>query len=303
MLVRLVLLLVLALLVHLVALGIYISTHLQHVSALRDYAGRPADGTNSVWLLVGSDSRSKLTRAQRAALHTGYAAGQRTDTMLLLSVPRVGSPTLVSLPRDSYVTIPGHGKNKLNGAYSIGGAALLTRTVETATGVHIDHVAEIGLGGIVDMTDAVGGVPQCIPRAMKDAKAGLDVKKGCQTLDGKTALAYVRARYSDPLGDLGRVQRQRSYLRGLVSRTLSPAVLLRPDRQWRLAEAATSSVAFDGAGLIESLRLVRAMHAVGGSGGRQTTVPIANSALQTSVGEVVTWDTSKARALFRTLAK
>jgi LCP family protein required for cell wall assembly len=301
--VRLVLLLVLALLVHLVALGIYVSTHLQHVAALSSYAGRPADGSNSVWLLVGSDSRSKLTRAQRKALHTGSVAGQRTDTMLLLAIPRVGSPTLVSLPRDSYVSIPGHGKNKLNAAYAFGGAALLTRTVESVTGVHIDHVAEIGLGGIVDMTDAVGGVRQCIPRAMKDAKSGLNVKAGCQTLDGKTALAYVRARYSDPKGDLGRVERQRSYLRGLVARTLSPAVLLRPDRQWRLAEAATSSLAFDGAGLFESIRLVRAMHEVGSSSGHQTTVPIANSSLSTSVGDVVTWDTSKARALFRTLAR
>jgi LCP family protein required for cell wall assembly len=294
---------VLAVLAHLVALVVYVSTHLQHVAALRDYAGRPGDGTNSVWLLVGSDSRSGLTAKQRRALHTGSTGGQRTDTMLLLSVPRTGAPTLVSLPRDSYVEIPGHGRNKLNAAYAIGGARLLTRTVETATGVHVDHVAEIGFNGIVGMTDAVGGVRQCVPHAMNDPKAGLRVKKGCQVMDGKTALAYVRARYSDPLGDLGRVQRQRSYLHGLITRVASPGVLLRPDRQWRLAEAATSSIAFDGASPVELVRLVRAMQAVGGTGGHQLTVPLADTNLQTSVGDVVTWDRAKAAALFRTLAR
>jgi anionic cell wall polymer biosynthesis LytR-Cps2A-Psr (LCP) family protein len=138
---------------------------------------------------------------------------------------------------------------------------------------------------------------------MDDAKAGLHVKKGCQVMDGKTALAYVRARYSDPLGDLGRVQRQRSYLHGLIARVASPGVFLRPDREWRLAEAGTSSVAFDGASPFELLRLVRAMQAVGGSGGHQLTVPVADTALNTPVGEVVTWDRARAAALFHTLAR
>jgi LCP family protein required for cell wall assembly len=106
--------------------------------------------------------------------------------------------TLVSLPRDSYVPIPGHGRNKLNAAYAFGGAPLLVRTVETVTGIRIDHYAEIGFGGFVGMTDAVGGVKLCPTRNIRDKYSGLHVKKGCQEMDGATALGYVRARYFDP---------------------------------------------------------------------------------------------------------
>ena len=80
--------------------------------------------------------------------------------------------------------IPGHGRNKLNAAYAFGGAPLLVRTVETVTGIRIDHYAEIGFGGFVGMTDAVGGVKLCPTRNINDKKAGLHVKKGCQS-DGR----------------------------------------------------------------------------------------------------------------------
>ncbi|RZS90223.1 LytR family transcriptional attenuator [Motilibacter rhizosphaerae] len=298
----LVVLVVVLLAANLVAVGVWTATHLQHLDALPPAAGRPHDGSDSVWLLVGSDSRSSLTRAQRAALHTGTAEGQRTDTILLLAVPRTGKPVLVSLPRDSWVTIPGHGKDKLNAAYAYGGAQLLVRTVEGATGVHVDHVAEVGFLGIVDLTDAVGGVPVCVPRAMQDAKSGLDVAKGCQTFDGKTALAYVRARYSDPKGDLGRVERQRAYLRALLGKAVSWSLLLRPDRQWRLARGGTSAVAVDGAGPVELARLVRAVRQVGGPG-TEATVPVSTTALRTSRGVAVAWDAAAAKALFAQLAR
>ena len=120
---------------------------------------------------------------------------------MLLHVPSGGGPTvLVSMPRDSYVSIPGHGKNKINAAYAFGGPQLLVRTVEQATGLHVDAYVETGLGGYAQLVDAIGGIDVCVKRAMKDAKAHIDVKAGCQTFDGATALGYARARYSRPAG-------------------------------------------------------------------------------------------------------
>ena len=99
----------------------------------------------------------------------------------------------MSLPRDSYVPIPGHGRDKLNAAYAIGGPALLAQTVETVTGLRLDHYAEVGFGGFVGMTDAVGGVELCPKRHIRDRKSGLNVPKGCQQMDGPDG-AGLRAR-------------------------------------------------------------------------------------------------------------
>jgi len=272
------------------------------VDAVRDYAGRPASAGGSNWLLVGSDSRGGLSAAERHRLHTGSAAGQRTDTIILLHKPSSGSPTLVSLPRDSYVSIPGHGKNKLNAAFAFGGPALLVRTVEQATGLRVDHYAEIGFGGFVGVTDAVGGVTLCPTRDITDEKSGLDVKKGCQVMDGPTSLAYVRARYFDPKGDLGRVERQQQYLSAVFHKALRPSVLLNPFRVVGLANAGTKALAVDNDdGTFDLIRLALVMRAISSGHGRSVTVPVSNSALKTPVGDAVKWDSQQARALFHSL--
>ncbi len=105
---------------------------------------------------------------------------------MLLHVPAGGGPTVImSIPRDSYVAIPGHGHNKINAAFAFGGPKLLAQTIEQATGVQIDDYAEIGFGGFAAMVDAVGGVQICPKRDMKDKDAGLNIKKGCQQADGR----------------------------------------------------------------------------------------------------------------------
>src|SRR5829696_1660087 len=119
---------------------------------------RPTDTSGYNYLLVGSDSREGLTAEQRKKYATGNAAGNRTDTIMLVHVSDSGGkPVMVSLPRDSYVPIPGHGSNKINAAYSIGGPKLLTTTVEQVTGIHVDGYIEIGLGGFASVVDSVGG--------------------------------------------------------------------------------------------------------------------------------------------------
>jgi LCP family protein required for cell wall assembly len=272
------------------------------VDALQDYAGRPAATPGQDWLLIGSDSRAGLSKKQVRQLHVGHAAGQRTDTIILLHKPSSGPSTLVSLPRDSYVPIPGHGHNKLNAAYAFGGAPLLVRTVETVTGIRIDHYAEIGFGGFVGMTDAVGGVKLCPARNINDKLSGLHVKKGCQTMDGRTALAYVRARYFDPKGDLGRVQRQQAFLGAVFAKAGSPTTLLNPFRLVKLGNAGTTALTVDDRdGPIDLLRFALAMRAVAGGKGIQTTVPVADANYRTAAGSTVRWDRPRAIELFRSL--
>jgi LCP family protein required for cell wall assembly len=268
-------------------------------------SGGPADTPGRTFLVVGSDSRADLSARERRRLHTGKAAGQRTDTIMLLHVPDGGGPTvLVSVPRDSYVAIPGHDKNKINAAYAFGGPKLLVRTVQQATGLHVDGYVETGLGGYATLVDAVGGIDVCVKRALKDAKAHIDVKKGCQTMDGATALGYARARYSDPRGDLGRVERQRQVLAAIAGKTLSPSVVLVPWRAFPAASAGGGALTVDTAtSPTDLLAFVQAMRAVAGGGGLSLTVPVGDSALRTNAGEAVSWDSAKSGALFGALRR
>ena len=184
----------LVLVVLLVGLGVWVDSRLNRVDALTDYAGRPAATPGADWLIVGSDSRQGLDESRRRELGTGQAAGRRADTMMLLHIPRgTGKPVLISLPRDSYVPIPGHGRNKLNAAYAFGGPQLLSRTVEQVSGIRLDRYMEVGFDGFASVVDAVGGVQICPDKAMRDPMAGLNVKAGCQVVASKQALAYVAA--------------------------------------------------------------------------------------------------------------
>jgi LCP family protein required for cell wall assembly len=301
--VRRILLALLLVVVLVVGLMFFFYTRIDKVDALQDYAGRPAETPGQTWLLVGSDSREGLSAAERKKLHAGNAGGRRTDTIILLHKPSDGGPpTMVSLPRDSYVPIPGHGRNKLNAAYAFGGAPLLAQTVERVTGIRLDHYTEIGFGGFVGVVDAIGGVELCPPKAIKDKKAGLKVKAGCQEMDGPTSLGYVRARYFDPKGDLGRVERQQAFLSAIFARASSPGVLLNPFRFIPLGNSATKALTIDQRdGPLDLVRFALVMRSVSGDGGKKVTVPVANPNFSTSAGSSVLWDREKARALFNSL--
>jgi LCP family protein required for cell wall assembly len=292
----------LVVLVLLLGVATWIDLRLHRVDALTDYAGRPAATPGADWLIVGSDSREGLTAQQRRQLGTGYAAGRRTDTMMLLHIPRGGgSPTLVSLPRDSYVPIPGRGRNKLNAAYAFGGPKLLAQTVEQVTGIRIDHYMEIGFDGFASVVDAVGGVRICVKQPMNDPKAALRLKAGCQVLNSRQALGYVRTRAS-ARGDLDRVQRQQEFLGALMDKAASPGVILNPFRNLRLITSGTDAVAVDDGDHVWSLpRFAYAMRAVSGHGGIATTVPVAGTQTVGGAGSVVLWDRQKALALFEAL--
>ncbi|PID50948.1 MAG: transcriptional regulator, partial [Propionibacteriales bacterium] len=203
---------------------------------------RPAPQPGTAILLVGSDSREGLSAKQKKKLGTGSISGRRTDTMMLLYSPPSGKPALISLPRDSYLPIPGRGKHKLNAAYAYGGPQLLIKTIEQNTGVRIDGYVEIGFGGFAGVVDAVGGVTVCPKKPIKDRDSHLNLPAGCQTLDGATSLGYVRMRKADPRGDLGRMERQREVVGKIMKKVASPMSVINPVRYWQIWHSGMSSV-------------------------------------------------------------
>jgi len=267
---------------------------------------RPAPSKGYDYVLVGSDSREGLTPAQQRELHTGstkVATGKRTDSIIVVHVPSGdGKPALVSLPRDSYVPIPGHGHNKINAAYAIGGPNLLVQTIEQVTNLRIDGYVEIGFGGFASVVDSLGGVDICVARAMDDKKAGINLKAGCQSLSGPNALGYVRARYSDPLGDIGRAQRQRQFLGAIMKKAVSPTTALIPWRYYGFATAAGAGLTVgQDTTLRDVTRVLQAMRSVSNGQGLSLTVPVSNPALPTDVGSAVKWDTRAAVELFNAI--
>nr|WP_288870376.1 LCP family protein [uncultured Corynebacterium sp.] len=268
---------------------------LNRVAALPDEQIGNTAGTN--WLLVGSDSRTGLSERDVERLGTGGDIGStRTDTIMLLHLPLRGKATLMSIPRDSYLPVPGYGYDKINAAFALGGPELLVQTVEQNTGLHIDRYAEIGMGGIAGVVDAVGGVEICVAEPIDDPLANLFVEPGCQKMDGPTALGYVRTR-ATAQGDLDRVVRQREFLSALTSRVFSPAVFLNPFRVGRLLWVAPTLLTVGSGDHVWNLaRIALAMR-----GGLDTeTVPIGGFA-DTEVGNVVLWDDETAEALFARL--
>lgn len=257
---------------------------------------RDAVSAGRVYLLIGSDSREDLSPEERRRLGTGSAAGRRTDTIMLLHVPRSGRPALVSVPRDSLVEIPGRGRDRINAAFAFGGPKLLVETLESATGVRIDDYVEVGFGGFANIVDALGGVELCLEKPISDEKAHIDLPAGCQVLDGPAALGYARARYFDPRGDLGRVERQREVTGAIVDKAKSPLTLLNPVRTARLALATGDALAADNeTGPIDLTRFGLALARVSGDGGDTLTVPLGR------VGNTVSWDREKSELLWDSL--
>ena len=213
---------------------------IQSVPGLAELQDDQGGARTENFLVVGSDSADGLTDAQlrEVGANRSQRSGVRTDTIMLVHVPADGREVrVVSFPRDAYVEIPGHGKNKINGAYESGerdrphgGPALLIQTVQNLTGLHVDHYVQVSLYAFFQITNAVGGVEVCLSQPAKEERANIDLPAGEQTLQGRDALAFVRQRYGLPGGDLGRIRRQQYFLGALTRRVLSAGVLLNPAR-------------------------------------------------------------------------
>jgi len=299
---RVLLALALVFVVFFAGIWIYLEFSIKRVDALADYSGRPVAESGTNWLIVGSDSREGLTAEDEERLATGDVAaaggGQRTDTIMVAHVPANDTkPTLLSLPRDSQVAIPGHGKNKINAAFSLGGPKLLAQTVEGATGLHIDHYAEIGFGGFAKIVDAIGGVDMCIDKDMNDTFTNINIKAGCQSLDGRSALGFVRMRHSEatPRSDLDRVANQRKFIGALVSQVASPGTLLNPFHFFPLLSSGPDALTMDSGDHVHNLvGLAIAMRGISSGGVVTTTVPVTS-------GSAENWDKAKSKQLFDAL--
>jgi len=293
----------LAFVVYLVAVPLVAWSSLEHV-AYAPTGNRPAEQPGTLLLLAGSDSREGLTPQQIQQMGTGTEGGNVADTIMLLYLPPTGRPALISIPRDSYLPIPGHNKNKINASFSFGGPKLLTQTIEQATGLRIDGYLGIGFGGFVNIIDAVGGVEQCPATDLVDKDSNLNVKAGCQNMDGLTALAYVRMRHADPLGDLGRVQRQRSVVIAAAKKAVSPATILNPFAYFRVNKAAASALeAGEGTGLTQIAPAALAVLSISRGEGLTLTVPVSNPNLSTPAGSAVEWDKTRSAELFGMIAR
>lgn len=221
-----------------VCLLIYANSKLNHIDALSGAADTPG----TTYLIAGSDSRDGLNWHVDPA----DAGSKRTDTIMLLHVPESGTSSLISLPRDTYMSdIGGHGAGKLNSAFARGGAPLLVQSVESLTGLTIDHYVEVGFGGVINIVDAVGTVNVCLDKAANDPKSGLNLPAGCSDVKGDQALAFVRARHISAAQDIDRMNRQRQFVGALMKKVTEPSLLLNPFSQVRLVDAGTAALLVD----------------------------------------------------------
>lgn len=168
------------------------------------------------YVLMGSDSRDAAN-----------AGAGRSDSLMLMHLDADRKNAyLISFPRDMYVSIPGHGKNKINAAYAFGGPQLAVATLENLLHTRMDHVAIIDFDGFIGLTEELGGVTVVNEHASKSR--GYTFPSGKITIRGDEALAFVRERYELPNGDLDRAERQRLVVKAILEKGLSPETISNP---------------------------------------------------------------------------
>ncbi|MFB6843102.1 LCP family protein [Streptomyces sp. NPDC056361] len=292
-----------------------LDTGITRVDPFKDMKNRPQAGHGMNVLVVGTDGRDRITPEEKAKYRLGGAPCHCTDTVMLVHISEDRErASVVSLPRDSYAEMPEHtdlnsGKKhrahpvKLNAAYAEGGPGLTVRTVESMTGVKIDHYLEVDFTSFMKTVDAVGGVQICTTKAVKDTYTGLDLSAGTHELDGGQALQYVRSRHIDGAADIGRMQRQQRFLAALIERTTSGGVLLNPVRFREVATTMLGSVRADeDFGTDQLLALAKAMHGFTPASSEFVSVPIGDMSFPVKgIGSTVKWDAAKAQKLFQAL--
>jgi len=196
-----------------------------------------ADGATDI-LMLGSDSKISVDPSNWAL------GAQHTDAIMIAHIPADRSRvTVTSIPPDSWVTVPGHGKNQINAGYALGGPTLMVQTVENLTHVRIDHIMIVDFEGFKDITDELGGVRVNVASTTSNAK--LKFAPGVQTMDGATALRYVRQRHNLPGGDFNRVARQQTWIRAVSVKTLEKGTLTNPITLNQVLNSLTSAISAD----------------------------------------------------------
>ncbi|MDM7888161.1 LCP family protein [Curtobacterium sp. RHCJP20] len=232
-------------------------TKIDAISPRSDDDGDDVDGQAQNILLVGDDHRpDNATPEEMAELSTESDGGAtNTDTMIVLHINADGTEaTMISFPRDSYVSIPGVGKGKLNSAFyygtlngggDTGGAKLLIQTIQDLSGLTIDHYVRVSLLGFYQVVKELGPVEVCLNNPVKDAYSGVDLPAGTSELDAKQALSFVRQRHGLPNGDLDRNVRQQYFLSQEARKVLSAGTLLNPIKMNNILSAVGGSIQTD----------------------------------------------------------
>nr|WP_070013497.1 LCP family protein [Streptomyces abyssalis] len=302
---------------HLMVNGL--NADVDRVDPFQGLTDRPRDTGGVNFLVVGTDRRDKLSEEERKKYRLGGSACDCTDTLMLVHLSADHDrASVVSLPRDSYAKLPAHsdpgdgsggGKRhpaepaKLNSAYAHGGAPLTVRTVESMTGIHIDHYLEVDFTSFMRTVDVLGGVPVCTEKALHDSHSGLNLPAGTTNLDGGRALQYVRARHLGDGSDLGRMERQQHFLAAVIEKATDSGVLMNPVKLKKVASTVLDSVrADDGLGSAEMLELGRALRRFDSDSSEFVSVPVEDADFRVpKLGSTVKWDERKARKLFAAL--
>lgn len=284
-----------------------VSASINKIDAFAGIDKRPERVSSAInYLLVGSDTREGLSKAELKALRVGSvktAAGKRSDTMLLVHISKArDKAVLVSIPRDSFALIPQHlnksGKtipatySKINSAFNWGGAPLLIQTIEEMTELKIDHYIEVNFAGFAKVVDSLGGIEVCTKKDIDDPKSHLVLPAGVHTLNGIDALKYVRTREFDGLGDIGRMQRQQAFMSSVFKKATSAGVLLNPVTMTNFINSSLSAVTTD-EGLKNSdlITLAKQLKSLATSNIRTLTVPLSNlNYYSNGVTASVLWD-------------
>jgi LCP family protein required for cell wall assembly len=219
-----------------------------------DRPSKAAGGSENI-LVLGSDTRSGSNRKLGGGTDDGSA---RSDTAMIVHVYRGHrKAAVVSIPRDTLIDRPACTDTKgathpavtgtmFNEAYSTGGAACAVKTVESLTGIRMDHYLEVDFAGFQKLVDDLGGVPVTTTKAIDDPQSHLRLKAGTHTLSGRQALGLVRTRHGVGDGsDLGRIQLQQAFVKALISQVEHVGVFSNPKKLYDLADTATKAVTTD----------------------------------------------------------
>ena len=259
---RIILIVLLVILLAIIGMGIAVALSANgKITRIGVKGLQPVSGGQRNILLVGSDDREGLTAKQRKVLGTGHFEGNRTDTILLLSI-NGSRGAMLSFPRDLFVERCDGTSGRINAAYGIGGPSCLVETVSKVSDIPITHYMEVDFLGFHDIVEAVGGVRLCLDEAIKDQDAHIDLPKGCQRLNGKESLGFVRVRKID--NDLGRIERQQRFMKELAKQAARPSTVLNPVKLFSTANAVGSVLTADkGLGVLDLAALARAGAAMG----------------------------------------
>jgi len=271
---------------------------LQHRPA-RVTTGTAARAVNI--LVMGTDRRSAVATTGADARAPEWVMGaQRSDTIMVVHIDgdRRGA-SVISIPRDSWVEVPGHGRTKINAAFSYAGPSLAVSTVERLTGLRIDHLAVVDWAGFSALTDALGGVEVDVPGTVYDSSHKVTWTAGRHRLDGAAALDYVRMRYGLPGGDFDRIRRQQYFLHQLLHTILRESVWAHPVRSYHLLDTLTAHLSVDaGWSRDDMAELLVSLHGLHSDEVHYLTVPIRGTGY---VGDqsVVWLDAAGNRSLWR----